>query len=211
MNDGVLGRARSVLVVSGRRLIAEAIQELLRAQRKVEDGVVAWNIDQLGDAVRACCPSTVIVDLDEPGCGAGELAEAIEVSPHARRIGVFDVFTVSHAQLAFDLGLTVLLPLTSTLEHLLGSILADGGRTAATPTVGLTRRQLARLHSLTPRELEVLNHIARGRSVKAIAGLLGITTHTVATHQRRCFAKLGVQRRAHAVALAASAGLISSD
>jgi len=210
VSEAATARARSILVISGRRLIAEALRELLRTQAGVEDCVAACDIESVRDAVRASPPSTFVIDLDDPGCGGRQLTEIIEESPDARRIGVYDVFTSPNAQMAFELGLTVLVPLASRLEHLVESVLADRRHSSATAAVGLTSQELARLNSLTPRELEVLNHIALGRPVKAVAGLLGVTVHTVETHKRRCFAKLGVQQQAHAVALAASAGMISS-
>lgn len=191
-------------------MIAEALAELLRAQPGVEDCVVAGNVARAGSDVASTRPSTLVIDLDEPGRHRGELVALIEDSPGARRIGVYDTFTSPHAQMAFELGITVLLPLASGLGHLQESVLADRLHSSATAAVGLTSEELARLNSLTPRELEVLDHLARGRPVKAVAGLLGITVHTVETHKRRCFAKLGVQQQTHAVALAASAGMIGS-
>ncbi len=210
MSEAATGRASRILVISGRRLIAEALQELLGAQPGVEVCTAAWDIAKCRKAVRASRPSTFVIDLDEPGCGHRDLTEIIEQRPEARRVGVYDTFTSPSAQMAFEFGLTVLVPLASGLEHLVESVLADRRDSSATIAVGLTRQELARINSLTPRELEVLNHIARGRPVKSIAGLMGITAHTVDTHKRRCFAKLGVQQQAHAVALAASAGMISS-
>ncbi len=210
VSEAVDGRARAILVISGRRLIAEALQELLRAQPGVEGCRAAWNIEDVHGCVRASPPSTFVIDLDEPGCGRSELIEVVNEHPETRRTGFYDAFTAPSAQMAFDLGITVLLSLAATLDQLVESVVADRRHSSATTAVGLTRQELARLNSLTPRELEVLNHIAQGRPVRAVAGLLGITVHTVETHKRRCFAKLGVQQQGHAVALAASAGMISS-
>lgn len=55
---------------------------------------------------------------------------------------------------------------------------------------------------LTAREVEVLTHIAGGRSNRAIAGELYISTKTVARHVSNIFAKLGVSSRAGATAKA---------
>lgn len=213
MSEATSGRSRRILVVSGRRLIAEALQDLLLAQPSVETCVAVCDAARLRDTDThtdtGFRPSTVIIDLDEPGCDRSDLTWIVERSPEARRMGFYDAFTSPNAQTAFELGLTVLLPLSSSLEHVVHLVLADRRDSSATRAVGMTPLQLARLNSLTPRELEVLDHIARGRPVKVVAGLLGITVHTVETHKRRCFAKLGVQHQAHAVTLAASAGMIS--
>lgn len=200
-SEATTERARFVLVVSGRRLIAEALQDLLATQRGVEE---------LREAEPTPGRSTLIVDLDEPGVERHQLAEMVTERRGVRRIGFYDAFTSPIAQLAFELGLTLVLPLSSPVEHLVDLVLAHRRDSHATTAVGLSPDELLRLNSLTPRELEVLNHVALGRPVRLVANLMGITVHTVETHKRRCFAKLGVQRQAHAVALAVSAGMISS-
>jgi len=56
--------------------------------------------------------------------------------------------------------------------------------------------------SLTPRERQVLGLVARGATNAEIAGELGVGSETVKTLLSRAFAKLGVRRRAEAVAVA---------
>lgn len=197
--------------MSGRRLIGGALGELLADRSEVEEWAAAWGRAPLAETLRRAPPTTIIVDLDDPGCERDELISLLAGVTGARRIGVYDTFTAPNGQLAFDLGLTVLVPLTSPLDHVIELVMESARDSSATSAVGLTADQLARLSSLTPRELEVLHHVARGRSVKAAAALMGVTVHTVDTHKRRCFAKLGVQQQAHAVALATSAGLIPPD
>ena len=55
-----------------------------------------------------------------------------------------------------------------------------------------------RFSSLTPRELEVLRHLAEGRSNKEIARELGITGGTVKLHVRSILGKLEVRSRVEA-------------
>jgi DNA-binding NarL/FixJ family response regulator len=50
-------------------------------------------------------------------------------------------------------------------------------------------------HGLTARELEVLRHLAAGKSNREIAGALIISERTVARHVQNIFAKLGVSSR----------------
>jgi DNA-binding NarL/FixJ family response regulator len=63
---------------------------------------------------------------------------------------------------------------------------------------------------LTPRELEVLELLARGGTQPEIAAELVISPRTVASHVQRILAKLDVHSRAQAVAAAYRLGLIES-
>jgi two-component system nitrate/nitrite response regulator NarL len=62
---------------------------------------------------------------------------------------------------------------------------------------------------LSAREREVLNLIARGQSIPAIAGELFVAPSTVKTHVQRLYEKLGVSDRAAAVAEAMRQGLLN--
>lgn len=54
--------------------------------------------------------------------------------------------------------------------------------------------------SLSPREQEIVDLVAKGFPNKSIAYILDISPCTVATHLRRVFSKLGVSSRAEMVA-----------
>jgi DNA-binding NarL/FixJ family response regulator len=61
---------------------------------------------------------------------------------------------------------------------------------------------------LTPRELEVLELLAKGLSNRDIAGVLGISAHTAKFHVAQILAKIGAATRAEAVRLSIQSGLI---
>ncbi|MFD7027240.1 response regulator [Streptomyces sp. NPDC059917] len=64
------------------------------------------------------------------------------------------------------------------------------------------------VRALTPRELEVLQHIAEGLSNIEIATAMYITPETVKTYVSRILAKLGLRDRVQAVVLAHRTGLV---
>jgi DNA-binding CsgD family transcriptional regulator len=61
---------------------------------------------------------------------------------------------------------------------------------------------------ITPREMEILELIARGMSTREIAAALFVSENTVKTHASRLFDKLGVNRRIKAVETARALRLI---
>jgi DNA-binding NarL/FixJ family response regulator len=62
--------------------------------------------------------------------------------------------------------------------------------------------------SITDRELKVIQQVARGFTAQEIAGQMGISSHTVATHVKRIYKKLHVHSRSEAVYEASLLGLL---
>jgi NarL family two-component system response regulator YdfI len=65
--------------------------------------------------------------------------------------------------------------------------------------------------TLTDRELEVLQSVARGERSKEIAIQLGISERTVKAHLASIYSKLGVDSRAAAIAVAAQMRLLANQ
>lgn len=94
--------------------------------------------------------------------------------------------------------------------------LAAAVRAAAAGAVALGPAVQARLVSrmrhpgtaLTPRELEVLALVARGRSNDAVARELFLSRATVKSHLAHLYEKLGVRSRTEAIAVARERGLL---
>ena len=84
--------------------------------------------------------------------------------------------------------------------------LLDGWRRLYQPG-GNGQRDVER-GSLSARECEIVDLIAAGQSNKEIAKTLGIGVETVKSHVKSIFVKLGVDRRAQAVARARDFGLV---
>ena len=67
------------------------------------------------------------------------------------------------------------------------------------------------LQALTPREREVLHHLARGYSYKRIAARLGISDRTVESHVGAVLRKLQLSSRHEVSHWAATRGLVTGD
>ena len=84
-------------------------------------------------------------------------------------------------------------------RKLIVQLASTAPQTCARPPAGLSE--------LTPRELEVLVGLGRGRSNGDLAAHLGISEATVKSHVSRVLAKLGCTSRMQAAVLAREAGL----
>jgi LuxR family maltose regulon positive regulatory protein len=67
------------------------------------------------------------------------------------------------------------------------------------------------IEPLSPREMEVLEHIALGKTNQEISQALYISLYTVKSHARNIFGKLGVKNRTEAVAKARLIGLLTKE
>jgi ATP/maltotriose-dependent transcriptional regulator MalT len=91
---------------------------------------------------------------------------------------------------------------------------AARGKTVLAPTVADRLVHFVRQPTsvtLSAREVEVLGHVAKGRSNAEIGRELHISEATVKTHLLRAFNKLGVSDRTAAVTTAMSLGLLGEQ
>ena len=75
------------------------------------------------------------------------------------------------------------------------------------PSMGTNIEELTT--PLTPKEIQILTHIAEGNSNKRIASIMGISEQTIKNHVSAILRKLNANDRAHAVFLAIRNGWIT--
>jgi DNA-binding NarL/FixJ family response regulator len=143
-------------------------------------------------------PDVVLMDLQ---LGAGiDGAEATRriASPGVRVLVLTTYDTDADITRAIDAGAAGYLLKAERPEELFAAIHAAAeGRTALSRVVHRRRAP-----ALTDRELDILGQLARGLGNREIARALFISEATVKTHLGRIYAKLGVDTRAGAVAVA---------
>ena len=84
------------------------------------------------------------------------------------------------------------------------------GKTVLDPQINLTGNLKGeRDTGLTPRELEILQHIVAGKSNKEIASELGLSVNTVSVHRANIMDALGLHKTAELVVYAIKNGLVT--
>ena len=152
---------------------------------------------QLGPEMAGC----VLADLHMPGLNGLELQAALLKSSNPLPI----VFLSAQGDIpttvnAMRQGAEDFLTKLCSKENLLDAV----RRALLRGAEERNRRQCLAL--LSSRELEVLNHVVRGRLNKQIAGDLGINIRTVKLHRTNLTRKLGVQSVAELTRLAGASG-----
>jgi DNA-binding NarL/FixJ family response regulator len=119
---------------------------------------------------------------------------------------------VDYVQAALDAGANGYLLKTAHASDVIAALHSVAqGEVVLHPTIArtlLARRSAGRPTLLSPREMQVLRHAARGVRNRDIAVSLGVSTRTVEGHLTAVFNKLGVSSRTEAIVQAAARGLL---
>jgi DNA-binding NarL/FixJ family response regulator len=205
-----------VLIADDHAVVRQGLRTYLELQDDVEvigeaaDGAAAV------DAAERLAPDVVLLDLAMPrldGVGALELLR--ERVPAARVLVLTSFGEDDRLFAALRAGAAGFLLKDTEPPDLVRAIRsAHAGEAPLSPaTAARVVEELVRggrpraADLLTPRELEVLRLIARGRSNKRIALELGVAEKTVKTHVGHLLGKLGLSDRTQAALYAVREGL----
>jgi two-component system, NarL family, nitrate/nitrite response regulator NarL len=189
-----------VAVQSSRRLLRDTLSACLAVR---PDVTVVGKVAAPGEMLALCelrRPDVVILDAG-PRLGevAGQVGALTRRFPELNVIATYRDASEQELAAACRAGVASLVPESHGLAAVLALLRRRKGRHAKDERGGLTDREL---------ELVVLT--GSGHSVAEIAVLLRISPLTVENLKRRVFAKLDVSSSVHAVARAASFGLLDS-
>ena len=108
---------------------------------------------------------------------------------------------------AFDAGVLGYVPKDKSSEELLDAIRAVGnGDRYLAPEISLLLAKSETSHSLSDRELQILQLIAKGKANKQIGDILTLSENTVKNHVKSILNKLNAKDRTHAVTEALKRG-----
>lgn len=167
----------------------------------------------------------VLLDLNLPGLNGLEALGALrEAAPNVPLVVLSGEGNPDVVRAAIEGGAMGYIPKSSTPEVLIQAlqlVLAQGiylpppvieaARRPRSSGPALPGRATTVLPGITPRQMEVLQYVIRGRSNKAIARELDVSEGTVKAHISAIFHSLGVHSRTEAVYAAANLGLRFSD
>ncbi len=223
-----------VLIADDQKIVREGLVSLVGLLPGIE--VVGAAVDG-DDAVRQAgelSPDVVLMDLNMPRCNGVEATERLREEQPETRVVVLttysdDAWVFSALQagargfLTKDAGADEIhraitavaagqAQLDPSVQRRLLDALGSGRHFAVAQAVGASGAAAdsgpARLPGeLTPREVEVLGHIAAGLSNTEIAATLFVSEATVKTHINHIFTKTGLRDRAQLVGYAFRHGL----
>jgi DNA-binding NarL/FixJ family response regulator len=199
-----------VILADDHKILVEAFRKLLEPHYEVVATVSDGRA--LLDAAGALKPDVILLDIGMPLLNGLEAARQLKTKLPAVKL----IFLTMHedpdlAVEAMRAGASGFLLKTSASSELLHAIQeALKGKTYITPQIskGMEKsfirdpRGRQRPKSLTPRQCEVVQLLAEGKSMKEIADLLHVTPRTVAFHKYRTMEELALNSTAELIQFA---------
>jgi len=210
-----------VLLADDHTLVLEGISKLL--EPRFELAGTAADGRALLEAAKKLRPDIILVDISMPLLNGIDAARQLrKLVPDARIIFLSmhaDPFYVTEAFRAGGVGYLLKRSAASELLFAIDEVMK--GRVYVTPAVTkdvlkgvfgeaeASRRAPEKAPHLTPRQREVLQLVAEGKSIKEIATILDISIKTVEFHKSRIKDELGIHTTAELTKYAVSHGIAS--
>jgi len=199
-----------VLIADDHAIVRHGLCALLGTERGIEVVGEAKDGNEAVTRTKQLAPDVVVMDIVMPRKDGVEATEEIRAAVPSAKIVVLTSFgTSDKISRAIEAGATGALMKTAEDRELLSAIrtVASGGRVIS-PAVRKLISTDPPAPELTPRQLEILQAMARGLTNKDIAKMFSIRTDGVNEHVLAILAKLGAANRTEAVATAIRKQLI---
>jgi DNA-binding NarL/FixJ family response regulator len=208
-----------ILLVDDHPLLRGGMRFLLRSLDAELEMDEASNCSQALELVAERSYDLVLLDLNMPGLnGLDALAAVRDAAPGTPLVVLSAESDPGVVRAAIEGGAMGFIPKSSTSEVLIQAlrlVLAQGvylpplvlDAKHAAPAPAMPRSGSTVLPGLTPRQMEVLRCVIRGKQNKAIARELELSEGTVKAHLSAVYQALGAHSRTEAVYAAANLGL----
>ena len=200
-----------VLIVDDHAILRMGLASLLSSKKDIEvvDGA-ANGPEGIRRAIELK-PDVVVMDLMMPGMGGAEAtARLLEKAPDAKVLIITTFDTSDGIDRALKAGARGAIMKNCDFEELVDALrtVASGGSYIAPDVKRLFSNDPPAI-TLSPRQREMLQSIARGLSNPDIAKQFGISIYVVKEHIAALFAKIGAANRSEAVAIAMRKNLLA--
>jgi DNA-binding NarL/FixJ family response regulator len=199
-----------LLLADDHSIVLAGLTTLLGLEPELEVVATAENGEEAIVKFREHRPDVALIDLRMPGIDGVEAARRIIAEYPAARILILTTFeSEEDIHRALQAGVAGYLLKESNRPQLAAAIRAvlAGERHLSQPIARLAAER-ARQPGLSPRQVEVLDLVAKGLTNKEIGGILGFSAEGAKQHLHHIYQKLGVSTRAEATAEAIRRGIL---
>jgi DNA-binding NarL/FixJ family response regulator len=201
----------SVLLVDDHGLVRKGFRRIVEDDPEIRVVDEAANGEEAIRLARQLHPQVIVMDMAMPGLDGVQATR--EIVKHAPDIAVLIVSMYSgenYVRNALDAGARGYLLKEALDVDLAGAVkaVAAGKQVIGPGVIHAQRAPDPQYDRLTPREKQVLELAAQGKSNKIIAGLLKVSENTVAVHRANLMAELGIHRTTDLIVWAVKKGLV---
>jgi two-component system NarL family response regulator len=202
----------TLLIADDHPLILAGLAALIHSMPQLQLVAQADNGARAVELYRQHRPQVVIMDLSMPVMhGLDAIGHILAIDAHARIIILTTYQGDEDVHRGLRAGAAGYLLKDSGAEQLVACIEAVAqGQKFLPPEVASKLAERTELARLSRRELEILAHLATGKSNKMIARSAAIEVGTVKFHVNNILAKLNVASRTEAATVASRRGLLSA-
>jgi two-component system, NarL family, response regulator len=199
-----------VLCVDDHRLVRQGVATLINQQKDMQVVASASTGEEAVSLFERHQPDVTLMDLQLPGMSGLDAIHAIRRRHADARIIVLTMYQGEEdVYRALKAGASTYLLKDSLFDELATCIRrVHAGEQPRSPEIEQRLAERAGHKTLSPRETEVVQLIARGLRNKEIAAALAISEETVQVHLRNLFSKLNVNDRTAVLGVALQRGLI---
>jgi two-component system NarL family response regulator len=199
-----------VLIANDQLLVREGLATILERQKQIEVIARVGKLSEILETVRLHRPQVLLIDLRLEGLDAIETVRQIhDLFPSAAILMVSNYDGSEDIHRALRAGaLGYVLTDVSDSELVEAIQLVSSGRRHISPQIAAKLAERMNRSTLTPREMDVLQLIVRGKSNKEIANYLKVGEETVKYHVKGILGKLGVADRTQAATAALLRGIV---
>jgi len=199
-----------ILCVDDHPLVRKGIAAILANETDMKLEAEAGSGQEAVNAFRQFHPDITLMDLRMPGMDGIEATKQIrQIDPEAKIIALTSYDGDQEIYRALEAGVRGYILKESVHTEIVRAIrVVQSGERLMPPEVAERLSEHFPQVALTPREIEVLQYVAKGFGNKEIGVRLGTAAGTVKMHLQNILSKLGASDRTHAVTLAIRRGII---
>lgn len=207
-----------IVIADAQFLIRKGLKSVLGGHKDFEVVAEVSTEGELMQAIEEKKPNVVIIDYDQPGhFSAGTVEKIKEKDPFAGVMVISSDMTESKIYQVVENGINSFITKQCDDKEIVDAIHATSKKekffchkileVILQKSFG-EEEEACEPIPLSPREIEIVQHIASGRIAKEIASELHLSTHTIYTHRKNIMRKLNLSSPVELVMYAINKGIV---
>ena len=209
-------RITRIVVADHQRVFAAGLTQIIHRRDEMRIIGIAHSMAEAIDVVEELRPDVLLCGYRMPDGDGAQLSEHVQAHcPETKIVVLTSMATPEVAARCISAGCSGIVAKTASAEEVTLAIRrVHDGEVVIPPDLlphvlaGLRRPTHSIGADITPRERELLGHLAEGRSLSAIAHSMSISVNTARNHTQNVIEKLGAHSKLEAVVIAMHEKLI---